>query len=72
VRVPWGISSLSTGLCWLLVSSWSSNINAEKEETYCVRELICISAISDTIQIIDIIYMNKKSDIIQNNSYNMF
>ena len=60
VRVPWGISSLSTGLCWLLVSSWSSDINAEKEETSFVRELICISAISDIIQIIDIIYMNKK------------
>ena len=56
VRVPWGISSLSTGLCWLLVPSSSSDITAEKEETFFVRKSICISALSVIIQIIDVIH----------------
>ena len=49
------------GVGGVLVPSSSSDITAEKEATSFVNKIICISIISDIIQIIDIIYINKKN-----------
>ena len=56
-----GIIGRSRVPLWIYRKIQSSDITDEKEETSFVNKIICISIISDILQIIDIIYINKKN-----------